>query len=240
MKMNNINNIRALFAFLFIFTLGLQTSLASEAEHSTHQHSDTQASNANFLAGQHYHEISPAVSTNVGAGKIEVLELFWYGCPHCFEFEKYLKSWKQEKADNIEFVRMPAILNRGWAPHARAFYALETMGEIDRLHPIIFEAIHEQGRRLRDMDSMARFLSQHGIDQDEFKKAYDSFYVEAKIKRSNQLVREYGSSSVPNIIVNGKYRSSAGDAGSYDRLLELVDYLAQQEASQIAESAPTE
>ncbi len=191
--------------------------------------SNASANENEFIEGHHYHVISPAVATNVSAGNVEVLELFWYGCPHCFEFEKYLKNWKQEKAINVEFLRMPAVLNRSWTPHARAYYALETMGELERLHPIIFEAIHVQGRRLRDLESMARFLSQHGIDAEEFKKAYDSFYVETKIKRAGQLVREYGSSSVPTIIVNGKYRTSAGDAGGYESLMKLINYLVKQE-----------
>lgn len=183
-----------------------------------------------FIAGKHYHVISPAVATDVESGSVEVVELFWYGCPHCFEFEKYLKDWKQSKAENITFVQMPAVLNRSWETHARAFYALETMGEIERLHGTIFEAIHAQGRRLRDAGSIARFLGQHGIEEEEFKKAYNSFYVETKIKRAGQLIREYGVSAVPSVIINGKYRTTASDAGSYDKMLELIDYLAKQES----------
>ncbi len=190
-----------------------------------------ESSNGEFLEGQHYHRISPAVGTNVQDSSVEVLELFWYGCPHCFKFEKYLKAWEQDKPDYIDFSRMPAVLNKSWIPHARAYYALETMGEVDRVHPIFFEAIHVQGRRLRDIESIARFLSQHGIDEDDFQKAYDSFYVETKVKRSNQLMRDYGSSAVPTVIVNGKYRITAGSAGGYEQVLKLVNQLAQQEES---------
>lgn len=188
-----------------------------------------------FHEGRHYHRISPAVATNVQAGAVEVLELFWYGCPHCYQFEKYLTSWKQDKPANVEFVRMPAVLNRGWVSHARAYYALETMGEIERIHPIFFEAMHAQGRGLRDLDSMARFLSQHAIDADEFKKAYDSLYVETKIKRSKELARQYGSSAVPTIVINGKYRTTATDAGGYEQILQVTNQLAQQEAKLIAQ-----
>ena len=229
---------RTFFILLFVFVVALvlKTTIAEESD----QHSHEVDEDIEFLEGHHYHRISPPVSTNVSAGKVEVLELFWYGCPHCFEFEKYLKSWKEDKAANVEFLRLPAVLNRGWIPHARAYYALETMGEIDRLHPIIFEAIHVQGRKLRDMDSMARFFSQHGIDADEFKKAYDSFYVETKIKRSNQLVREYGSSSVPTVIINGKYRSTASEAGNYEQLLKLVDHLARQESKAVADASSSD
>ena len=236
--MNSLNPIRVLF-FIFLALLATTIFVTSRADEEkddvTDQHGHDTA--IEFLEGHHYHSVSPAVPTNVEAGHVEVLELFWYGCPHCFEFEKYLKSWKQDKAANVEFVRMPSVINQRWVPHARAYYALETMGEVERIHPIIFEAIHEQGRRLRDMDSMARFLSQHGIDADEFKKAYDSFYVETKIKRASQLVRQYGSNSVPAIIVNGKYRSTASDAGNYDKLLQLVDQLAEQETTLAAGSS---
>ena len=189
-----------------------------------------------YQEGRHYHRISPNVATDVQEGSVEVIELFWYGCPHCFEFEKYLIDWEQNKPNYIEFVRMPAVLNRSWAPHARAYYALEIMGEIDRVHSIFFEAIHVQGRRLRDIESMTRFLSQHGIDEDEFKKSYDSFYVETKLKRSDQLVRQYGSTSVPTVIINGKFRTSASDAGGYESVLEIVNLLSQQEVKLITKS----
>jgi len=202
---------------------GLGFVAACNAEETT--------SSSSFIPGKHYHVISPAVATDVEGDAIEVVELFWYGCPHCFEFEKYLKDWKQNKAENIQFVQMPAVLNRSWEPHARAFYALETMGEIERLHTVIFEAIHAQGRRLRDVNSIARFLAQHDINEDEFKKAYNSFYAETKVKRSGQLVRQYGIRAVPTLVINGKYRTTASDAGGYDKMLELIDYLAKQEAN---------
>ena len=209
------------FLAILLFAALLSTSNAEQ----------TQNTNSEFVEGHHYHRISPEVATNVQDGSVEVLELFWYGCPHCFEFEKYLKTWEQDKPSYVEFLRMPAVLNKTWIPHARAYYALETMGEIERIHPIFFDAIHVQGRRLRDVESMGRFLSQHGIDVDEFEKAYNSFYVETKIKRSGQLVRDYGSRAVPTVIVNGKYRISASSAGGYEQMLNLINQLAQQEES---------
>ncbi len=239
--MTTQNPIRVFTILIFALAVSvyLVTTRAYGGEHD-HSHAGGHDSTIEFQEGQHYYRISPAVPTDVKSGDVEVLELFWYGCPHCYEFEKYLKSWEQEKPAYIEFARMPAVLNRGWIPHARAYYALETMGELERIHPIFFEGIHEQGRRLRDMGSMARFLTQYGIDADQFKKAYDSFYVETKIKRSNQLIRQYGSSSVPTVIINGKFRSTARDAGSYDRLLQLVNQLAQQEANLIAQPVRVE
>jgi len=205
-----------------LFSLLLATAHA-EADHPVA---------TSFQEGVHFHRISPPVETDVEEGNVEVLELFWYGCPHCFQLEPYITEWKKTKAENVNFVRMPAVLNTSWLAHARAYYALETMGELERIHPIFFEAIHVQGRRLRDVESMSRFLSQHDVDAEKFKSAYDSLYVETKINRSGQLVRQYGSSSVPTIIVNGKFRTSASAAGGHENLLRVIDYLTQQEAGQ--------
>ncbi len=217
---------RAIFTTINALLLTTLLVLSAHAEDG-HQHANL----TNPQEGQHYHRITPDVPTEVEEGKVEVVEVFWYGCPHCFDFEVHLESWKENLPEHISFKRMPAVLNRSWVAHARAFYALETMGELDRIHPLFFEAIHTQGRRLRDKESMARFLFQHGIDAEKFKSAYDSMYVETKVKRSDQIVRQYGVSSVPQVVINGKYRTSASDAGGYDNLLHVVNMLAEQEAN---------
>ncbi len=232
MNMHNLQGIFTSFLAALMFSVWLATACAEDG----HDHESV----ANFQEGKHFHRITPAVETDVEDGKIEVLELFWYGCPHCFQLEPFISEWNETKADNISFVRMPAVLNRSWLAHARAYYALETMGELERIHPIFFEAIHVQGRRLRDVESMTRFLSQHDVDVEKFKSAYDSLYVETKINRSGQLVRQYGSSSVPTVIVNGKYRTTASDAGGHENLLQVIDYLAQLEASSVAAANSTE
>ena len=216
-------------------------SLLAVNSHAEDGHNHAPVSN--FIEGKHYHRISPAVETDVEDGKVEVKELFWYGCQHCYKFEPHIVGWKGSKADYITFKRMPAVLNRGWLAHARAYYALETMGELERIHPIFFEAIHDQGRRLRDVESMARFLSQHDIDAEKFTSAYDSLYVETKINRSGQLIRQYGSSSVPTVIINGKFRTSASDAGGFENVLRVIDTLAEQEqhaTASASESATSE
>lgn len=230
-----MNRFTGVFSCLFttlIFSLLLATAYAEDSHNHDH------AKVVNFLEGKHYHRISPAVETDVEDGQVEVVELFWYGCPHCFQFEPHLTGWKDVKADYITFKRMPAVLNRGWLAHARAYYALETMGELERVHPLFFEAIHTQGRKLRDAESIARFLSQLDVDADKFKSAFDSLYVETKINRSGQLVRQYGSSSVPTVIINGKYRTSAKDAGGFENVLGVINMLAEQEAAAM-ESATT-
>ena len=226
-------NTRSLLtAVIFVLSTSLIQLLHAEEGHSHPQVS-------NFLEGKHYHRISPAVPTNVEEGKVEVTEIFWYGCPHCFEFEPFINTWKETIPAEASFNRMPAVLNRGWVAHARAYYALETMGELERIHPIFFEAIHTQGRRLRDVESMARFLSQHDVDAEKFKGAYDSMYVETKIKRSEQIVRQYGANSVPQVIINGKYRTSARDAGGFENVIHIIDMLIAKEATAVATANET-
>ena len=222
---------RSIFLTLMVSLLW-SVSLFSVHAEEAHNHAPV----SNFLEGQHYHSITPAVPTNVEEGKVEVLEVFWYGCPHCFDFEPHLVSWKETMSESTSFMRVPAVLNRGWVTHAKAYYALETMGEIERIHPAFFAAIHTQGRRLRDVESIARFLSQHDVDVEKFKSAYDSMYVETKIKRADQVVRQYGVSSVPQVVINGKYRSSASDAGGYENLLRVIDMLVEQEANAVAQA----
>ena len=228
LNVSAIGFLRTRTALIFALTFCL-LSVTSSAERAAEDNSFPK-----FQEGVHYYEIFPTVDTNVEPGNVEVVEIFWYGCPHCYEFEEHLKSWQQNKPFNVTFIRMPAALNRNWLSHARAYYALEKVGVLDRIHSLFFDAIHVQGRRLRDVESMMRFLSQQGVDADEFKKAYYSPYVEKKVKNSDHLVRQYGSSSVPTVVVQGKYRATAGSAGGHERLIELLNWLVQREASLIA------
>jgi thiol:disulfide interchange protein DsbA len=179
-----------------------------------------------FTEGVHYKLISPAVPTETGQGQVEVVELFWYGCPHCFDLEPFIQDWLETKSESIDFKRLPATLNPGWITHARTYFALESIGELERIHPLLFMAIHEQGRRLRDIHSITRFLSQQGVDTDKFIEAYESLEVQTKLNQASWLNQQYGASGVPAMVVNGRYLTSASMAGSYYNLFEVVNYLA--------------
>jgi thiol:disulfide interchange protein DsbA len=185
---------------------------------------------ADYAEGVEYERISPPAPTSVDNGKVEVLEVFWYGCPHCYDFEPYLEKWLPDKPQAAQFVRQPAILNYSWIIHARMYYALDAIGEADRVHKAIFQAMHEQGRSLADMDSISRFLAQQGVDVKAFRKAFESPQAEADLERAAQLQRNYGITGVPSVIVDGKYRTSATQAGSYDEMLKVVNYLVAKEA----------
>jgi thiol:disulfide interchange protein DsbA len=180
---------------------------------------------ADYTEGSEYDRISPPATAAADSGKVEVVEVFWYGCPHCYDFEPYVERWLKSKPKPVEFVRMPATLNPSWVTHARAFYALQAIGEIDRAHKALFQAIHEQGRTLLGAGSIARFLAQLGIDPQSFRQAYNSPEVQAKVEQAGEQQVRYAISGVPSVIVDGRYRTSASQAGSYEEMLKVIDYL---------------
>lgn len=181
-----------------------------------------------FVVGRNYQLVTPAQPT-ASADKVEVVELFWYGCPHCYAFEPTLSKWLESKADYIEFVRIPAVFAPNWEVHARAFYAAEKLGVQDKIHHALFEALHAEKRTVFTVDEIAAFFAEHGVAEADFKAAYDSFEVDTKTRRAKTLTRAYGISGVPAIIVNGKYRSGAQFTGNFANLLKLVDFLAAKE-----------
>ncbi len=183
-----------------------------------------------FQPGKHYEGVSPAVATHVEEGKVEVLELFWYGCPHCYAFEPELSKWLESKADYIEFVRVPAVFARNWEIHARAYYAAEQLGVLEQTHPALFEALHRERRRVFSVDELAGFFAEHGVDESAFRAAYDSFDVDTKTRRAVKLTREYGITGVPAVIIDGRYRTSTQKTGDFETLLKVVDALAAKQA----------
>jgi len=179
--------------------------------------------------GIDYRTLSQAVPTETG-NKIEVLELFWYGCPHCYYLEPSLKKWLARKADYIEFRRLPAVLGRGWLNHGRAYFAAEMLGVLDELHEPFFKALHEKRKRLVDEASIADWFASQGVDKEEFLKAYRSFIVDMKVRRTNQLGQRLGIDGVPSFVVNGKYVTSPSQTGGSEKMFEVLDYLAAKEA----------
>lgn len=187
---------------------------------------------ADWNPGQHYEGVSPPVRPDVAAGKVEVVELFWYGCPHCFAFEPSIEEWLKTKADYIEFKRVPAVFAKNWEVHARAYYATEQLGVTEKTHSALFEALHRDKAKLFTVDALAQFYARHGVAEADFRAAYDSFDVDSKTRNAIALTRKYGISGVPAVIVNGKYRSSARKVGTYENLLKLVDFLAAKEVTE--------
>lgn len=182
-----------------------------------------------FKAGEHYAELKPEVPVSVEPGKIEVVELFWYGCPHCYEFEPSLNPWVQKLPSDVVFRRLPALFGRLWDVHGQLFLTLEAMGVEPKVHEAIFAAMHQKGLKLATPEEMASFLAGQGIDSALFLKTFDSFAVKSRMEQTRKQVFSYKATGVPALIVNGKYRLDLGLAGGPERILQLADQLIEQE-----------
>lgn len=190
----------------------------------------TTPTSSRFKEGQHYQKIVPAQPTGVAAGKVEVAEVFWYGCTHCFSLDPAIESWRAKgKPGYVEFTRIPAMWNDTTRLHARVFYTAELLGKLDQLHSLIFREFHVSGNQLNTVDKISAFFQQHGVSKDEFTKAFSSFTVETKLQRADMMNRRYRINSVPTMIVNGKYSADVGSAGGESQLFALIEELAAHE-----------
>jgi len=184
-----------------------------------------------YNEGIDYQVLTHPQPTTVDTGSVEVVEMFWYGCPHCFHLEPLLKNWLKKKPARVTFIRMPAIFNNPeWQLDATAFYTAEVLGKGEKMHTPLFDAIHVQNRPLHTRDQLMQFFSEFGVSNDEFRNTFDSFTVQAKVQRAADLTRKYEINGVPTIIVDGKYRVDGNMAGgSYENMLKIVDYLVRKE-----------
>ena len=171
----------------------------------------------------------PAPQPTSDPDKVEVVEVFWYGCPHCNRFQPYLEAWNERLPDHVRFVRMPAIFNDLWDTHARAYYIAEALGILDEIHPLIFAAIHDEGRNLASLEAIREFFAAHGVEAADFDRHAKSFSVQSGVQRSLVMQGRYGIRGVPALIVNGRFLVSGATAGSYPKVLEVADTLVARE-----------
>ena len=172
--------------------------------------------------------ISQPVETK---GKVEVIEFFWYGCPHCYSFEPLLEKWKKNLPANVEFIRLPAAFNELWSKHAKAYYTAEALGIVEKIHADFFEAIQSGKEKLDTEASLATFFVAHGVTESQFKEAYNSFAVDSKMRQAPLMAARYGITGVPAIIVNGKYKTNGTLAGSHEKMIEVMDKLIKEEST---------
>lgn len=184
-----------------------------------------------FVKGKHYVEINPPMTTDAPAGKVEVIEIMWLGCPHCYTLEPAMKDYKKNLPDFVDFKQIPAMLNPGWAADGNTYTIAEILDPKGEKHLIeqIFQAIHEQKRRLSKPESAKRFFIQKGFTEEQYNNAKNSLAFKAKIRRAQEISAGSQAQSVPAIIINGKYRTSPYMAGSDERLLQIMDMLTRQE-----------
>lgn len=183
--------------------------------------------------GIEYKLVSPAQST-ITKNKIEVVELFWYGCPHCFNFEPDLKEWLANKPENVAFYRVPAVFNATWALHARAYYTAKSLGLFDNgkheFHNAFFDALHKQKKRLNNKKLLKKFFARFDISAEDFDNTFDSFAVNTKVNRATALSKRYQLQGVPTIIINGKYRTDGPMAGGRKGIIKVMNFLIKKES----------
>lgn len=192
---------------------------------------------AQLAPGKDYRVINPAQPTDSGK-RVEVLEFFWYGCPHCNSLQPPLRVWLKQKPADVEFRRVPAVLDNSWLPLTRAYYALDAMGVVDRLHYEVFAAIHEQRVRLSDEEVLFDWVARHGVERQKFIDTYNSFGVRSRTNRSIEMTRNYDIPGTPALVVDGKYfimlsmamkPDNSVDYNSFNRLLDRVIAMARKE-----------
>jgi thiol:disulfide interchange protein DsbA len=187
---------------------------------------------ADYQQGQHYAEAGKQMPRNDNDQKVQVVELFSYSCPHCFRLDPQVSEWKQTLPDNVDFKLVPAIFRDSWLQLARVFYAAEQTGDLEMLHPKLFHAIHVEKRRLNTEDELLDFVEEQGVDREAFAKQMNSFIVQTQVKKALVMSQTSGITGVPAMIVDGKYRTDAPQAGSLEEMLDVVDHLVAKAAAE--------
>lgn len=178
---------------------------------------------AEYQEGLHYEPIEPTPPLNSG-DKVEVLEFFMYGCPHCDQFDPVVKKWLAGQPEHVEFRHVPAMFGGSANLHGEAFYTLQMMGEGERLHPLLFAEIHQKKNRLKDADALEAFLRDNGVDMEKYAEVKRSFAVATKVNQAAALMRRYQVKGVPAIVIDGRYKSGKGFS-SYKDILDMADYV---------------
>ncbi|QKQ24805.1 thiol:disulfide interchange protein DsbA/DsbL [Candidatus Ruthia endofausta] len=182
-----------------------------------------------YEAGIDYIVLDKPVKTTTG-DKIEVRELFWYYCPHCYNLEPLINGWLKTKPSNVEFVRQSAMFSKRWLNGAIFYFVLEELNLVEKLHEALFDAIHTKNRRFNSKESFVDWVASFGVDKNKVEKAFDSFSVKIKVNKSKLNTLKYKITGVPVMVINGKYLTDATHAGSHTNMLKVVDFLIKKES----------
>ncbi len=189
-----------------------------------------------YVAGTHYTELRNPVNTPDPA-KVEVLEVFWYGCSHCFRFEPLVNDYEMNAPEYVDFNRFPAMWNALMKVHAQVYYTAEALDALDVLHEPIFNAINLEGNRLANERSIGALFQEHGISQDEFESTFNSFSVRTKVNQAESRMQDYQIRSTPNMVVNGKYLVTTGEGvPTQQEMMNVVRFLVDKEYAAIQSS----
>lgn len=182
-----------------------------------------------YQEGKQYTQVKQPVPPP-DAKRVMVEEFFWYGCPHCFAADPAVDAWKAKKPDYVDFQRIPATLGRpDGEVHARAFYIAESLGVLDKTHAPLFSAIHVRKQPMASLESVRKLFGDvAGVKPEEFDKATSSFMVDSRLRRADQLMRSYQLTSVPTLVVGGRYVTNATMAGGMDKMMQVVSFLTEK------------
>ncbi len=185
-----------------------------------------------FVAGKDYQVIETPVKTG-SPDKVEVTEIFWYGCPHCNQFRPVFEQWKSQQSDDIFVRHSPAMWSKNMVVHARIFYTAAVLGKQKAMHKDIFDAMHLKKKRMLKEGEIYEVFKAHGVSKEKFDKTFKSFGVNSMVKQADARARSYGINGTPELIINGKYRTSASMAGSTARMLQVTEHLIKKEKANI-------
>lgn len=180
--------------------------------------------------GKEYLRLSKPAPVDAPAGKIEVVEFFWYSCPHCNVFEPTFAAWKQKAPANIVVRRVPVAFNASFVPQQKLYFALQSMDNFDAMHVKVFHAIHVERNKLAKDEDIFNWVAKQGVDVNKFKEVYNSFNVSSQVRKATQLQQAYDVEGVPSMGVAGRYYTDGPRAGNMPNVLRVVEYLVAQSA----------
>ncbi len=181
-----------------------------------------------FRSGKDFFTLDRPVATEAGTGKIEVIEFFWYSCPHCFAFEPAFAQWVKNAPKDVVVRRIPVSFRDDFAPQQRLFFTLEAMNLLDSLHVKVFNAVHVEKQPLNTDASILAWAQKQGVDKAKFEETYKSFGVASKLKRAVQLQNDFKVEGVPSLGVAGRFYTDGSLAGNMDRALKVAEFLIAQ------------
>ncbi|MDR5874219.1 thiol:disulfide interchange protein DsbA/DsbL [Halomonas sp. CUBES01] len=203
-----------MFKMLMVAVAGLSLSAAVSAQE--------------LVEGQHYRALEKPIDTQVDDGQIEVLDIFWYGCPHCYRLQSFVNQWEDTLDDDVTLVKMPATMGGDWNTHATAFYAAKELGIADEMHADFFDAIHQDKRSMTDSDEIAAFFTHYGVSEEEAQEALTAFNVRSNVNKANSRMRDMRLMGVPALVVDGRYVVTPSSAGSLENMPNIADALVDQ------------
>lgn len=215
--------IKLIYLFTFVFTIISNTSWAES----------TSEPDQNFRENFDYQLISPPQPTQSKGKRIEVVEMFFYACPHCYKLEPTITKWLKNKADDIDFIRIPAIIGPTWVVQAKAFYIAKKLNILDKVHPALFDAIHKDGNQIYNEYSLMQFFSKLGVNENKVAALFESDEINELASQARVKTVKYGIRGVPAIIVNGKYYTATYFSRDHQKMLKIVDYLIDKERRDI-------